>query len=341
MKQRNEHRARRDDGFSLIEVLVALLVTMIVMAAVFGLLQKGQDSFRREPEVADLQMSARAGLDMVSRDLTVAGFETPPVSAILWADGGGITPDELTIVYNDSTIPQSKPLTCAGNPGPCKTIDKSSTVFVDPDSFDPPVANPEEAYEDGMVLFAIETGDCNNNGKIDVIPFEVTQPPNMSGGKLNVNHNPGNGNSDVNRPEGFDRQVHPDCALIGRFRVIQYRINPLPPAQNPNLERRDLGMGEDWTPVSRNIENLQVQYAVGSDQNFVDTPAQPAFDDPATWITRVRVTVAGRSESRNLQGGTEGVFAAEDTHLRKTFSTTVSLRNQMAAAAQTGNDAYN
>ena len=41
-----------DKGFTLIEVLVALLITVIVMASVFMLLQKGQDSFRREPEVA-------------------------------------------------------------------------------------------------------------------------------------------------------------------------------------------------------------------------------------------------------------------------------------------------
>jgi len=55
--------------------------------------------------------------------------------------------------------------------------------------------------------------------------------------------------------------------------------------------------------------------------------------------------LAGRSESTNLQGATAGVFAAKDTHLRRTFTTTVSLRNQLGTAQETafgqGVDGYN
>ena len=56
--------------------------------------------------------------------------------------------------------------------------------------------------------------------------------------------------------------------------------------------------------------------------------------NPESFITRVRVTVAGRSESTNLQGATLGVFAADDTHLRRAFTTTMSLRNQLTQAEQ-------
>jgi len=48
----------------------------------------------------------------------------------------------------------------------------------------------------------------------------------------------------------------------------------------------------------------------------------------------VRITVGGRTESTSLEGGTAGVYAAGDTHLRRTFTTTVSLRNQLSQAAQ-------
>jgi Tfp pilus assembly protein PilW len=37
-------------GFSLVEILIALLITMLVMTSVFLLLQKSQKSFAREPE---------------------------------------------------------------------------------------------------------------------------------------------------------------------------------------------------------------------------------------------------------------------------------------------------
>jgi hypothetical protein len=109
------------------------------------------------------------------------------------------------------------------------------------------------------------------------------------------------------------------------------------------LERSDLLVGGgEWRPVSANIENLQVQYGVGTTLGFVDAPAPPIDANPNTWIMRVKVTVAGRTESKNLQGSSEGVFAAEDTYLRNTISTTVSLRNILVEASnRTGGLDYN
>jgi hypothetical protein len=119
------------------------------------------------------------------------------------------------------------------------------------------------------------------------------------------------------------------------FHVVQYRVNPLPPAENPALERRDLALGEPWNPLAINIENLQVQYAQGMANLFEDVPSlTPIGNDPNSWITRVRVTVAGRNESRNLEGASAGVFAAEDTFMRQSFTTTMSLRNQLSQAQQ-------
>jgi hypothetical protein len=72
-----------------------------------------------------------------------------------------------------------------------------------------------------------------------------------------------------------------DCAVIGLFHVVQYRVNPLPPAENPALERRDLALGEPWNPVGTNIENLQVQYAQGTADLFEDVPSLvPVGNDP-------------------------------------------------------------
>jgi prepilin-type N-terminal cleavage/methylation domain-containing protein len=334
----------KEQGFSLVEVLVAMLITGIVMAAVFLLLQRGQNTFNREPEVAEMNQSARAGLDRIGRDLAQAGYQTPAAMAVLWQDGGGIFPDQVTIVYADQDVPISRPLQCSGGGGPCGTIENSSVVNVDPTTFSPALYDAskgmdteaedrvEGAYADGMVLFAIETSDCNGDGQIGAVPFEVTQDPlvTSAGGSptLNINHNPGQGVSDINLPGGFNGSVHQDCAVIGLFHVIQYRVNPPPPTRNPMLERRDLALNANWVAVSNNIENLQVQYAVGTSDIFVDAPATPLGDDPNTWITRVKVTVAGRSETTNLEGATQGVFAAEDTHLRNAFSTTVTLRNQ-------------
>ena len=367
MKGVSKTRDGFDQGFSLIEVLVALVITMIVMASVFMLLQKGQESFRREPEIADMTANARAGLQRISLDLTIAGYNTPASMAIMWSDGGGTpaapVPDELTIIYADPDIPTVKPFCKAptggkGGPPPCsQTIKVSSIVQIDPTTFVPSVIDTstktgiQRAYPGGVTLTAIQfpsddpTSPCFGI-QPGIIPFTLTQPPKCTGPsttdaaceKVNLNHNPGVKGGDINVPKGFNDDVDPNCAVIGLFHIVQYRIFPLPPAENPALERRDLalsGAAGQWTPLAANIENLQVQYSQGLVENFLDVPLLTPNDGlPNTYIVGVRVSVFGRSESTNLQGATQGVFAAEDTHLRRTFTTTLSLRNQLAEAQE-------
>ncbi len=105
MNTAQDRQTASQRGFSLIEVLVATMITLIVMASVMMLLQKSQTTFQREPEVADMNQSARTGLDMISRDLTMAGLNTPSATAIMWTDGSGDNPDEITIIYADPDIP--------------------------------------------------------------------------------------------------------------------------------------------------------------------------------------------------------------------------------------------
>lgn len=230
----------------------------------------------------------------------MAGYKTPAQSAVLWNDGGLIDPDEVTIIFADPDVPISEPLKCGvassgGGGGPCNTIDQSSTLNIDPGTLDPYQTYPENAYNEGMILFALKTGDCNGDGEYGIYPFEVSLPPTMTsaGGSptLKITHNPGQSATGMNLPGGFNGEVHPDCAVIGRFKVIQYRVSPLPPSPNPTLERRDLSNGEPWIPVAINIENLQTTVRVGE------------FDE---FRRRARGTRSRRPDKLDYQGATIG-----------------------------------
>ncbi len=188
-----------DKGFSLIEILVALLITVIVMASVFMLLNKGQESFRREPEVADMTANARHGLHRISQDLMVAGYNTPASMAILWLDGKSTpaVPDELTIIYADPDIPTVRPFCGTGGksgvPKCSPTIKSSSILRVDPTKFEPKIVDTssrdslEGVYKDGMVLTAIQfptsapTSPCFGIAP-GIVPFKLTQDPKCTGG---------------------------------------------------------------------------------------------------------------------------------------------------------------
>src|SRR5262245_8503882 len=170
-------------GFSLVEVLVALLITMLVMTSVFVLLQKSQRSFAREPEVSDLNANARSGLDRISQDLAIAGFGTPANLVVLWSDGGGSTPDRIGIVYADPEVPISRPRPCPVG-GPCASIGTSALVNVDPYSFSPQPPNFAEAYQDEETLFAMQgpNGDPACDGVAPgLISFRLTSTPTCTG----------------------------------------------------------------------------------------------------------------------------------------------------------------
>ena len=65
--------ARRDRGFSLIELVIAAAITLAVLAAVFAMVNPAHGAFETGLEGADLQQRLRVAVDTLTRDLTMAG----------------------------------------------------------------------------------------------------------------------------------------------------------------------------------------------------------------------------------------------------------------------------
>lgn len=60
-------------GFTVVELLVAMMITMIVAAATLSLVGPAHDAFQVQPETSDLQQRVRVGIDALQRDLMMAG----------------------------------------------------------------------------------------------------------------------------------------------------------------------------------------------------------------------------------------------------------------------------
>lgn len=73
---------RAERGFSLIELMIAMLVTLIVSGAIYGLLASGQNAFRREPEVSDRQQNIRLAMDIITKDVSNAGANIPAFAQV-------------------------------------------------------------------------------------------------------------------------------------------------------------------------------------------------------------------------------------------------------------------
>lgn len=67
---------RRDAGMTLVELMVAVVVAGLVIAAVFEVLVTGSSVFTSQSSVAEAQMAGRFGASVVAQDLQNAGFGT-------------------------------------------------------------------------------------------------------------------------------------------------------------------------------------------------------------------------------------------------------------------------
>lgn len=62
-------------GFSLVELLVAVAIVGIASSAILGVFISQDRSYSSQEQVVEIQQNVRAGLDMMSREIRMAGFD--------------------------------------------------------------------------------------------------------------------------------------------------------------------------------------------------------------------------------------------------------------------------
>lgn len=97
-------RAPRHAGFSLIEVIVALGVTLVITAAIVDLVAQSRRSVDAEPEAADSRQRVRVAIDALQRDLLMASLVLPYRTVGPSPDVPGTFKDDvLTIVSQQAS----------------------------------------------------------------------------------------------------------------------------------------------------------------------------------------------------------------------------------------------
>lgn len=327
-------------GFTLIEVLVSILITLIVMASVFALLTRGQRSFQREPEIADLQQSARTVLDMVSRDILQAGAGLPP------------------------EFPAFSRINGAGDAAPTDVIEMIGTfqlageLYLDPEDVDGFIGNRARMraetsnfeINDMVVVY----NDTTTDASITPTPpqwalAQVTDVVENPGVPAEVEldygaYDPAYSNyldgvgADITDPVFLSSDGR--FAKMTRVSVVRYFTQLDDPAgysgPPPQVLMRDVDFAGAPQAVGY-LENFQIQYTIGTtapvDQ---DNPPNPAVDLAATPLTAenmlsgVRISVTARSVTAGMEGASEGGAGRSDDFIRKTFSTNVNPRNVSA-----------
>jgi type II secretory pathway pseudopilin PulG len=336
----------RQGGFSLVELLIAVVVTLIITGAVFGLMLSGQSAFRREPHATDRQQNVRIAMDLIQRDLTTAGMGLPANVQVFRpgldadsgapASGSGQQPDQLELIGADGTCPTMD------------VCENTSSQYVprQPVTASPPAPTCLFSSADKLV-FLCAGGGCYGTG-----PNPALAWLNPAGGSTGTCPAGGgasrNGLGMTDTSTQFGGTVAPGfsgtpSSMSGAFnggtatpvQVVRYRIREESPGSGiPSLYRSVTGgansqgaaQDQNYQLVARGIDDFQVEYQAGP-AAFAAVPPTVNCSNPQctdapghdTIVRQVRVTLMAKTI---LQEGAGAPGAPAQRYSELTTTTT-------------------
>jgi len=329
---------RHEQGFSLVELIVAMTVTLIVSSAIYGLLTAGGNAFRREPEVADRQANIRAAMDMISRDVFAAGAGMPTFSQVFTrADPAGTCNAALNACGPAGTMGATA---AAARGADSQNTDVLEMVAADEQCTtlslcsDPTVTGTAATF-----VIREQLPQCLTVPSLVMLVNSPAPPTNASFAIQPLTATAGTtacpgGASPPNANLGLTAALAPfnvgvwgalDRVYLSRARIVRYRIapNPDPLDPAPSLWRTESGRfqpngaaetepgvagfnpaGSPWQLVARGIEDMQIEYrGTGA---WANSPPTSLDADWTTLVRQVRITLSARVSAANLTGETAG-----------------------------------
>jgi prepilin-type N-terminal cleavage/methylation domain-containing protein len=125
MKLRAEIRARHgDSGFTMVEILVALIAAAVIVSAAFQLYITQHNQFLVQEDVSDIQANARAAAERLAEEIRKTGYRLPGIVTTM--EAANSNPDTLVIKYATAKLREVylatdmsagyDNLTCTGSP---------------------------------------------------------------------------------------------------------------------------------------------------------------------------------------------------------------------------------
>lgn len=312
-------------GFTLTELMIAMVVGLVVVGGVVTLFVQGRHSFRVDDQVARMQDEARFAVAELSRDLRMAAFLGEPLlpatitqdgALALDADCGPAGQPEWIFNLHDEATGAINTITAVDNATGPGAAAAYSCIDAGEIRAGTDVVAIKRVAGETVATADLVPGETyiRSNGIIGLL---YTQPPAS------------------NIPTPFaDRPYRPRIYYIRNF-------SDTPGDGLPSLCRKTLIVGSPPSMgtecIARGIENIQFEY--GLDTNRDGTPERfvpdPALDD-MDQVVAIRFMLLARTENRDTrhtdgrtyQLSNAAKYAPADNFHRRLYSVTVGVYNR-------------
>jgi type IV pilus assembly protein PilW len=297
---------RAQAGLTLVEMMVAITVGLILLAGVIQIFASNKQTYRVQDATSRLQENGRFAVDMLRRDIRMAGF---------WGCNSNIS----TISSNLNSPANYVDITLGGISGTDGAAGAPDTITL------------QGAYSSGLNVnshsqaaasFATPAGN-------DLKQFEIIVVSDCTKADISQisNATPGSGSVVVNTGVGVPGNAtkppqYPPGSTIYHVRKLTYSI------QNDASGQPGLFLNEDGVDqeVVEGVEDMQIVYGEDTDGDGTANRYVPAGTAGLNMENVVSVRVA--LTLRTLEDNVALTSASGDRRIRNTFDTTVVLRNR-------------
>ena len=331
------HSPKRPElGFTMIELLMTMAVTVIIIGGAILLFTSSAQSSTRSLKYSDIQTEARAALSQITRDLSQAGTGVPlngiPIPSLL---AGGINPNfacDTTQCYTGGDVPFTQGLLYKVTPGNAigptvsEPSDAIKVVYVDPTLNWSAVQAATIAANGGSVIMPAATAPAPTDPNVGITPGDVMLLQNAYGSAvgvvtavagqtiffgadpLNINQVAApSGNIKALATPGSKPLTYP-ATQVSRLIMVTYFIQPFVGPNGPDARiMRQIGTHPP-VPIAEHIEDLKFTYDIVDPITSALTANSlnavtgvPPVSQP-NQIRKVNISVTARAVRREATG---------------------------------------
>lgn len=358
MRRYNLNRHRRNSGFTLVELMVAIAISLLLTAAIGGVFLSSKSSFRYQDALSRVQENARFAMEKISRDIRMAGYNgCGSISAVanvvtggtgsLWLD---LTTPVMGYEGGVSTFPTEFSGAVAGTDAIIlKGVDPSTELAViNHNATSAQINTNKHTIPAGEILIIT---DCSHTAI-----FQMTGPATAN--PNNVVHNTGNAVSPGNCTKNLRKSCpdsptlppytfNPGASLL-RMYANGYYIRPSATQVNGVSVGNSLWMrfitGQTTgvpgdVELINGVEDMQIEYGVDTDADlsankYVKADAITTADWAKVVSVKVSLLLATPATDNNLSSKSQtytynGVTpTATDNRVRHVYTSIINLRNR-------------